>query len=173
MSKAWGWRGGSTGKSHISALRHAFTGMGSSRSTSGRRSQWWRGWDIKYLSQAEGEEPQSQPRSSSENRRTGKAHGYWPTSSAQRGFHQFGLDCTTRRTKKWGFIPAPWKKFRNSIKIMPKAHPHVFLYRYKHLEPFPSLGSTEKGAQGGHRRKGGLEGAQGDEAMGPRHPQWP
>lgn len=147
-----------------------FQGLSQAESTSGRRSQPWWGWDVEYLSQAEGEEPQNQSHSSSQNRRTRKAHGYWPISSAQRGFHQFGLNCTTGRTEKcWGFLAASLKKFRNSTETMPKARPCVLLCRYEHIEPFPSLGSMEKGAQEGHGRKGGPEGAQGDEVVHPRH----
>lgn len=61
------------------------------------------------------------------------------------------------------------KLYQDHARSRPKQLPCVFLYRYEHPEPFPSLGSTERGAQEGHRQIGGLEGAQGDEAMGPRH----
>lgn len=67
------------------------------------------------------------------------------------------------------FFAASLKKFRNSTKTMPKARPCGLLCGYEHIEPFPSLGSMEKGAQKGHGHKGGPEGAQGDEVMRPRH----
>ena len=97
----------------------------------------------------------------------------WPISSTHRACHQSGLNYTTGRPGNWGVFSCLLEKvqklYQDRAHSMPRQRPRFFLCGYKHLEPFPSLGSTERGAQKGHRRKGGPEEAQNDELTGPGH----